>query len=195
MRDASALCSELQKLQNVIGLPGNLPRPSEPPTARQYVEAAQNLLQHIETAEQEVSTSKLRTRLQNEAASLLVNIKQHVCEIVRYASAGASLKVEPCVGVPADEALIEQFEDLRDKCCYPLMDMVERISSILEATAMPADAMTPELATKLFCVTRHGLSQAVKDGQLQSYRDVHEPKSARRRFSKAQLAKLYERQP
>jgi len=195
MPDASALCSELQTIQNVIALAGNPSKLSEAQTALQCAETAQELLQHIDTAEQEVSTSKLRPRLHDEAVSLLVSIKRHVAEIIRYANTGASLKVEPFDGMPANEALIAQFSELRDKCCYSLMDMVERISKILGVTAMPGDAMTAELATKLFCVTRNGLSQAVKDKQLQSYHDVHQPKTARRRFSEAQLAKLYPRRP
>ncbi len=194
MPDASALRSGLQTIQNVIALAGNPPKRSDAQTALQSAETAQAILQHIATAEQDVSTSKLRPQLQHEAASLLVNIKRHVCEIVRYASAGASLKVERFDSMPADQALIEQFSDLRDKCCYPLMDMIERISKTLGAATIPGDAMTPELATKRFCVTRNGLIRAVKDGQLQPYREVHEAKTSRR-FSEAELAKLYERRP
>ena len=193
MRDATALCSELQTIQNVIALAGNPPSRSEAQTALQCADTARSILQRVESAERDAGVSKLPPRLHDEAVSLLVSIKRHVCGIVRYATAGASPKVEVFDGMPANLALIEQFSELCDKCCYPLMDMVERITKILGATPMPADAITPELATKLFCVTRNGLSQAMKGGQLQSYRDLQEPKTAPRRCSEAQLAKLYER--
>ena len=57
MRDATALCSELQIIQNVIALAGNPPSLSEAQTALQCTDTAQSILQRVESAERETGAS------------------------------------------------------------------------------------------------------------------------------------------
>jgi hypothetical protein len=187
------LCEELQLIQGVIGLAGNPPLRSQPRTVGQCAQTAEDILRHIETAEQATSRTELRERLQAETMSVLASIKRHVGDIARCAD-GAGFRWNRPGPVPsAQEAMTEQFAELRDKCSYPLMDVLQRISAIAEATPIPADAITGERATQLYWATREDLRQAVQDGELRSYRDVYEPASGLRRYSGAQLAKLFER--
>jgi hypothetical protein len=191
MSETIELCKELKSIQAVIGIAGNPPLRSEPLTTRQFARIAEDILRHIQAADQTRSRTQLRPRLDGETVYLLASIKRHVGDIVRCTDAGPWSRNAAGSVVATDEALLEHFADLRDKCCYPLMDVLERISAIVEAEPVPADAMTAERAVQLFCVTRDTLRQAVHEGELKSYRDPYEPGSSRR-YSEAQLAGLYD---
>ena len=61
MRDALALCRELQVIQSVIGLAGNPPQPLQAANRRPvYWRQPRSILQHLETAERATSAAELR---------------------------------------------------------------------------------------------------------------------------------------
>ena len=195
MSITSGLCRELRIVQDIIDLAGNPPEPIQPRSCSQHRRTASDLLRHIQAAEQAASAIELGDRLHAETACLLAGIQRHVYDVVKRAETGGFSRSAAGAVIPTNEALAEQFAELRDKSLYPIVEALRRLSVIAAAAPIPADVMTSDRATQLFFVTRETLKQAVQDGDLQPYRDVREPKHASRRFSGAQLAKLYDRRP
>lgn len=190
MLESTRLYGELQALQAALCLIGSPVKPGQVRTSAACAEGAEKLLTHIKGAQRAVGTSTLKPHLLQETSVLLSNIRRHAEDLIHAVNAG-STTTEPTAA--ADEGVIEQCDDLRDKCCYPVMDVLGRIATAMKAAPPPADAITPELATRLFCVTRADLREAVNAGTIQPYLCGDESNGRRRRFSRAQLGRFYPR--